>query len=114
MSRALDDLSGRVFGRLAVLQLHHMERDGKKNNHSTSFYLCLCKCGAEKVVRRGNLTSRNTVSCGCWIREQTASRRGPNHPRFKHGHATYENLKTYEKWAWANRIRKRFAVKQAA
>jgi hypothetical protein len=113
MSRALDDLTGRMFGRLEVLQLHHMERDGK-NANSTSYYLCLCKCGAEKVVRRGNLTSGSTVSCGCWIREQTASRLGPKNPRFKHGHATYENQRTYEKWAWANRIRKRRALKQAA
>src|ERR1700741_1496094 len=36
---------------------------------------CRCDCGAEVIVRPGNLRSGNTNSCGCYKRERTSLRR---------------------------------------
>jgi hypothetical protein len=100
MFHVFDDLSGRTFGRLLVLDFDHFDR------HYSSYYKVRCICGTEKVVQRSNLISGSTVSCSCHRLEQAAMRRGDKSPTYKHGHATRENAATYEKWAWANRIRK--------
>ena len=100
MPMPFDDLSGRVFGRLLVLQLDHID------TQRTSHYKVLCECGQEKIVTRSNLISGGTVSCSCHRLEMASLRCGEKSPVYKHGHATRQNQKTYDKWAWANRIRK--------
>ena len=53
------DLTGRRFGKLVVLYSSHT--DGK-----AIWEVCLCDCGKEALVRRGNLESTpGTRSCGC-------------------------------------------------
>ena len=98
--RAFDDLSGRTFGLLLVLNLDHIDQ------HRMSYYKVRCECGNEKVVQRSNLISGGTVSCTCYRLQLNRARCGEKSATYKHGHATQANVKTYEKWAWANRIRK--------
>lgn len=52
------DLTGKRFGRLVAISLAVTEKKG-------SYWLCRCDCGNMAVVRRGNLVSGNTKSCGC-------------------------------------------------
>lgn len=53
------DLTGKRFGKLVVLRSSHS--DGK-----AIWEVCLCDCGKEHLVRRGNLESTpGTRSCGC-------------------------------------------------
>lgn len=55
-----EDLTGQVFGYLTVLSY-----EGSTYNRQ-SLYKCRCNlCGSEKNYRAGNLTSGNTMSCGC-------------------------------------------------
>ena len=60
------DLTGQRFGRLVVVSFHGMSR------HSKAELLCLCDCGARKVVLLNNLRNGRTTSCGCWQREATS------------------------------------------
>jgi hypothetical protein len=107
MGQEFIDISGERFGRWLVLRFDHFEYlIFRGHRQSISFYLCQCDCGEEKVVRRANLMSGSSTSCGCWFREQSAARCGVKSPAFRHGHATRETIKTYEAWAWAHKIRK--------
>ena len=63
-----DDITGRRFGRLEVIALDH------KNESGEMFWKCRCDCGNETVVKRGNLISGNTSSCGCLKAELTRKR----------------------------------------
>lgn len=62
------NLSGRRFGRLAVVS-EVPKRKGKR------YWLCKCDCGATKEVRQSNLTSGDTISCGCYNREMAPLRK---------------------------------------
>jgi hypothetical protein len=55
----LDDLSGKVFGRLTVLK-----RNGK-NKCGNAKWGCVCSCGNSTNVVGVSLKSGNTSSCGC-------------------------------------------------
>ena len=55
---AIKDITGRKFGKLTVLKLQTLK------NHRT-YWLCQCKCGNTKVVRKDHLLSGVTQSCGC-------------------------------------------------
>lgn len=80
---APQDLTGHVFGRLAVIGFAGHDRQGIKAR-SRRMWLCLCSCGAEVRVAANALRSGHTGSCGCLMRERTsASRR-------KHGHCRGE------------------------
>lgn len=61
MARA-SDITGREFGRLTAV-----EAVGKQKREM--LWRCVCTCGKECVVRLSNLTSGNTISCGCWQKE---------------------------------------------
>jgi len=53
-------LKGRRFGRLKVVELHHVV-----GRHG--YWTCQCDCGSQsKEIRDTKLTSGRTVSCGCW------------------------------------------------
>lgn len=61
------DLTGRCFGRLTVL-----EYAGKQATNSR--WLCQCDCGKQATVEGGHLKSGRTKSCGCWQKEVTGRR----------------------------------------
>lgn len=71
------DLTGQRFGRLVVVSLHS---HATKNPFAQTKWLCRCDCGNEVVVRRGNLTTGNTQSCGC-LREGCCGSYKPNSNR---------------------------------
>jgi len=85
------DLTGRVFGRLTVInkETDHITKSGRK----ISRWLCKCSCGKSKIIRSGDLTSNRTLSCGCLGKEQRLK------ARTKHGHTSNsKNTKEYHTW----------------
>lgn len=59
------ELTGKVFGKLTVLQ----QAESDKNGHAR--WLCECECGKMKVIAGSNLIRGKTLSCGCMRREKT-------------------------------------------
>ena len=53
-----EDLSGRVFGRLAVVN------PGSRLNGRFR-WVCICSCGTSKEIEAGNLRTGRQSSCGC-------------------------------------------------
>ena len=66
------DLTGQPFGRLVVIREYGRAKDRQVT------WLCKCECGAEVVVKAGNLRSENTQSCGC-LRLERNTTHGCNH-----------------------------------
>lgn len=56
----MKDLTGQRFGRLVAIK--ELPPATKGSNYR---WECRCDCGNTVIVRRGNLTSGNTTSCGC-------------------------------------------------
>ena len=54
-----ESIVGRVFGQLTVIELH----DKDKNNQTR--WKCKCACGFEPIIRRNDLVSGSSKSCGC-------------------------------------------------
>jgi hypothetical protein len=83
---AYKDLSGQRFGRLAVLL--------RAEKGPGPYFLCVCDCGRERVVKSSNLSSGKTVSCGCYHRDER-SRALTKHGESRRGRWTPE----YQAWA---------------
>jgi len=66
------DRTGQRFGRLVVL-----ERRGT-SAYKKILWHCRCDCGVETLVSAGSLTSGNTVSCGCYLKERITKHGGTN------------------------------------
>ena len=49
---------GKRFGKLTVVGFDH-------KNNGIEYWLCDCQCGKTTTVRKSNLLSGNTTSCGC-------------------------------------------------
>lgn len=62
------DLTGKVFGRLRVI-----ERAGS-NRHGKVTWKCVCECGTSKIVIGSLLSNGTTKSCGCLRKEVTSKR----------------------------------------
>lgn len=54
----VDDLTGKTFGQLTV-----QRRGPNKGAHAG--WVCVCTCGAKKVVAGNELKKGSTLSCGC-------------------------------------------------
>lgn len=65
--RGNNDIVGMKFGRLTVLEKGktHITKGG---NYMAT-YICKCDCGNIKTIKRTNLVSGNTKSCGCLHKE---------------------------------------------
>lgn len=60
------DLTGKVFGKLTVL-----ERDKEKiGKTAAAYWVCECECGNKKSVRSDRLKNGEVVSCGCVKKER--------------------------------------------
>ena len=84
MPNKVIDLTGRRFGRLVVTE--KMESD----KHGSPKWLCVCDCGASKIVTGPHLRNGVTKSCGCLRRETVGARsaeiaRRIGHDNKKHG-----------------------------
>lgn len=60
--REVIDLTGKKFGKLAVVEISE-----KRGNYY--YWKCICDCGNEAVIRGNRLTSGKTKSCGCLNKE---------------------------------------------
>lgn len=63
MRNRYEDLTGKIFGRLIVL-----ERNFNTGKHGV-MWLCLCDCGNKTNVNACHLKANNTKSCGCLRKE---------------------------------------------
>lgn len=54
---------GKRFGRLVVEKLDYV--DERRYTH----WICKCDCGNKVSIRRNQLTSGDTISCGCYHKE---------------------------------------------
>lgn len=68
-----DDLTGRKFGRLTVVELD------KARSKRKSYWICQCECGNRKTVRSDSLKNGAIRSCGCLRNEQAAINVSVNH-----------------------------------
>lgn len=64
MPRFAEDLSGRQFGRLTVIE----RAPNEKSRHAR--WQCKCSCGKIKTVAARHLKSGDIASCGCYSLEQ--------------------------------------------
>jgi hypothetical protein len=84
---AIVDKTGRMFGRLKVIESLGLRPYGQKG-HRQSAWLCKCECGNTTEVMTCNL-GHTTNSCGCLANEQAGQRcRGliaSGSPRLRHG-----------------------------
>lgn len=83
--KTYEDLTGRKFGRLTVIDLQRT--DGR------IYWKCKCDCGNIKLIPRGSLVSGRTRSCGCYNREravETNTTHGMTETRL---YQTWQNMK---------------------
>jgi hypothetical protein len=71
-SRKARSLVGERFGILTVVAKSAIHRPDRESG-----WECLCDCGARAVVRRSNLLSGNTKSCGCLRRSTSPQKSRP-------------------------------------
>src|SRR5712675_2993981 len=60
MPRYVEDLTGRRFGKLKVIDI-----SGGRDSSNQIMWECKCDCGEELDVAGHSLRSHNTRSCGC-------------------------------------------------
>lgn len=76
-NKRFEDLTGKIFGRLTVLELDE-DRNIKELNRklngeikqNQTYYICQCSCGNIKSIPKPNLKNGHTTSCGCYMKEQ--------------------------------------------
>jgi hypothetical protein len=66
----LADRTGQRFGKLLVIE------QAGRNNLKKVLWKCKCDCGNEIDVVAGSLVTGNTVSCGCYLKEQITKHGG--------------------------------------
>lgn len=90
MGRPASNMIGKVFGRLTVISRlsPYPSKDIKWN--------CVCECGKQVMVWGYNLRNNETVSCGCYMKENNAKL------NTTHGHSRNHNnglSPTYISWS---------------
>lgn len=63
------DLTGQKFGRLTVIK-ENPEPYRSPKNKPTRRWDCICDCGNKITVLQNALTSGDTTSCGCLVKEK--------------------------------------------
>lgn len=69
-----EDLTGRVFGRLTVVEYAFTQKT--PSGQSKAIWRCRCECGVLIETGSQRLKTGNTNSCGCLQREMTSARSG--------------------------------------
>ena len=75
MTSEVNDIVGKTFGRLTVLELDHIYKQPRANGKFQNQYYYKCQCSCENktivVVNRADLTRNThpTRSCGCLVSE---------------------------------------------
>lgn len=70
MVKVREDLTGKRFGRLTVLE--QAEDYIKPNGEHEAMWLCQCDCGNQKIILGTSLRHGRTKSCGCFDKETSA------------------------------------------
>lgn len=73
MVNVRDDLTGRVFGRLTVLEQAEDYIDSKGRHYDRWLCECSCEKHNKKIVRGSDLRGQHILSCGCLMREKASS-----------------------------------------
>lgn len=81
------DLTGKVFGRLRVL-----ERDKGANSKQVT-WMCICDCGQKTAVLGYHLRSGHTQSCGCLCKERISEIKKTHGLRKSPIYAVWANMK---------------------
>lgn len=93
MARPIENLKGRRFGRLEVLQFLAVIK-----GHAV--WICRCKCGKKKSATAPHLKNGSTVSCGCYHSEMTRKRLHehplPSAHKWKHGESRSVEYKVWD------------------
>lgn len=77
MVKVKEDLTGKKFGRLTVLeQAEDYVNPSNKKRHAR--WRCRCECGNKTIVTGSQLKSGKTKSCGCLNREKIIQRNKEN------------------------------------
>lgn len=90
------DITGRRFGKLIATRFSHLEAPRKGRQGRRHVWLCICDCGIETKIRKENLTSGNSTSCGCG---KYVGLDAMTHGYSKHRLAGGENPKFYRTWS---------------
>ena len=72
--KRFENLTGRTFGRLLVLEYAGCQNQTTSKKGITSkrhLWLCQCICGNKKVIGSSHLKRGDTQSCGCLQKEKT-------------------------------------------
>lgn len=75
-ARRFNDLSGRKFGRLRVIDTSHRVRTQRGKRF---YWNCLCECGRQAKVDSNSLKSKRVRSCGCLRQEQARQNQRRRH-----------------------------------
>src|ERR1700733_12505421 len=94
------DIAGRKFGRLTAI------RKIGRDKYRGSLWEVRCECGTEKTVLYRALVSGVVLSCGCYNKDQKASRVGELSPSFNPNRTEEErvygrSIPRYIAWAIA-------------
>ena len=87
MSRR-EDLTGRRFGRLTVMEFYDHNKYGQPR------WLCKCDCGNTKILTGSDLRSGSTSSCGCLWRERIIAAKTTHGMSRSEVYAEYKDMKS--------------------
>jgi hypothetical protein len=87
------DMVGKVFGRWRVIER------GENYRRREAAWLCVCECGAVRVVLGYALRSGRSRSCNCLKEELQSKRMVGSKIAVRHGHSAL-NRRTREYRAW--------------
>lgn len=84
----INNLTGKKFGRLKVLEYYGNSKNCK------ALWLCQCECGNTKIILGNSLTSKATVSCGCYNKEKARERRTKHNLSYSRLYKIWCGMKT--------------------
>ena len=97
---AFRDLTGRQFGRLAVVSR------APTNGRRDAYWNCICDCGTRVEVKAGSLTYGSSQSCGCLRLERAVA------TNTRHGQSSTKEYRAWQamRGRCENRNNKKFAI----
>ena len=60
MKSYMQDITGQKFEKLTAIRFDHIKAEGKRH-----YWLFLCECGKEKVIKKNNVCMGLQKACGC-------------------------------------------------
>lgn len=73
MNKKIKDLRNQKFNLLTAIEPVEKPVTSKSNSRST-WWMCICDCGKEKIVRSTELIRGDTKSCGCGNKFEKSSK----------------------------------------